>query len=253
MENLKFFDCNCSFGMRGVVDPGSFYKVEDLVKRMESYGIEKALVYHSMAREYSPKEGNRMLIEEIKPYKQLIPLWTIMPHHTGEFPTPSELIKEMKENEIKAATMFPAASEQGFSLANWNCGELLSALEKHRIPLIIAMDQFASWNEIYDFCSSYHGLSVVLTNVTYRIDRNLYPILKKLDNIYIETSGYKAHNGIEEICAAFGAKRLIFGSGMPVFSGSAAVSVLNYARISNKEKQSIAFENLNNILGGVAL
>ena len=76
-----------------------------------------------------------MLNDEIKPYNLLEPLWTVMPHHTGEFLPPEELILEMKKNQARAATMFPAMVDHGYSLADWNSGELLSALEKSGILL----------------------------------------------------------------------------------------------------------------------
>lgn len=253
MDIIRYFDCNCSFGMRGIVNPRSFYKAEDLVKKMEYYGIKKALVYHSMAREYHPKIGNQMLMEEIRQYNFLEPVWTVMPNHTAEFIEPSELIKDMKTNNIRIVTMFPAAADQGFSLAEWNCGGLLGEIEKYRIPLIIGFEQFTSWNEIHDFCSLHPELKLILTNINYRAARNLYALLKKFDNLYIETSGLKMHCGIEDFCTAFGAKRLVYGSAMPVMSGSASVSMLNYARISQKEKEMIAFENLEGLLGGVQL
>lgn len=252
MQKLKFFDCNCSFGMRAIVNPGSFYKMEDLLDRMDRYGIDKALVWHSMAKEYNPAVGNEMLMEEIKQYPELVPVWSVMHHHTGEFPHPEELIVQLRKNGVKAVNAFPAMADFGFSLAEWNCGELLSALEKYRIPFFIGFEQ-TNWNELHEICSNHPDLPVVFTNVNYRIDRNLYAMFKKFDNLYIETYGYKVHHGIEEICATFGARRLIYGSGMPVFSGSAAVTPIIYARISQKEKEMIARENLEGLLGGVRL
>lgn len=249
---MKFFDCNCEIGMRGIVYPGSFYKVEDLAARMEYYGIEKALVYHSMAREYNPGEGNKMLMEEIKDYPSLIPVWVVMHHHTDEFPEPGELARQMKNSGIKAVRMFPAAWEQNYCISEWNCGELFSVLEEYRIPLLIGLDQLG-WDGLHALCSCHPELRIVLTSVDYRIDRNLYVLMKKFKHIYIETIGYKVHSGIEEICGKFGAERLVFGSGMPVFSGGSAVSMINYSRISEKEKRMIAADNINTLLGGVLL
>lgn len=251
IEGLKFFDCNSSFGMRGILYPGSFYKLEDLLDRMNRYGIEKSLVWHSMAREYSPMVGNKMLIDEIKIHSNLQPVWTVMQHHTNEMPGPEELIKEMKINNVKAVNMFPA--DQGFSIAEWNCGELYAALEKYNVLLFIGFDQIGSWDDLYAICNNYPGLQVVITNVNYRINRSIYSLLKKLKNLYIESYGYKVHNGIEEICETFGANRLIFGSGMPVYSGAAAVAPIIYARISQKEKEMIAGKNLEELMGGVSL
>ncbi len=252
MEPLKFFDCNCCFGMRSIVDPGSFHKAEDLKKRMRHYGINRALVYHSMAREYNPIIGNNMLAQEIRKNPSFYPLWVVMPNHTGEFHTPAELKRQLKINNVRAVRMFPSQHEQNYSLEPWNCGELLCTLETYRIPLFIGLDQLG-FNELHRLCGHYPDLNIVLIDLGYSVDRNLYALLDKFMNLYIETSGYKVHNGIEEICTRFGAHRLIFGSKMPEFSGGAAVSMINYARISDKEKSMIAYENLDKLLGGVIL
>jgi predicted TIM-barrel fold metal-dependent hydrolase len=46
---------------------------------------------------------------------------------------------------------------------------------------------------------------------------------------------------------------MVFGTGMPVYSGGAAVSMINYARISEKEKRLIAHENMESLMEGVRL
>ena len=251
MDILNFYDCNCSIGMRGILNPGSFYKVEELERKMKYYGIGKALVYHSMAKEYSPSVGNRLLMEEIKDHPVLSPVWVVMPHHTQEFFTPDELIRKMRESGIKAVRMFPGQWEQNYSLAKWNCEELFTVLQEYHIPVMIGLDSIG-WNELYELLSSYPKLNLIITESDYRMDRNLYPLLEKFDKLFIEIMGYKVHSGIEQICKRFGAHRLIFGSGMPVFSG-ASISMVTYARISDDEKKLIAGGNLEKLLGGVRL
>jgi len=251
-QGLEFFDCNASFGFRKVMEPGSFYLREELAKKMRYYGIGRALVYHAMAREYDAASGNRKLMDEIKGIPEFVPLWVIMPHHTGEFPDPEKLKQLMKENEVRAATIFPAVSEHNYSMEEWCCGELLSMLETCRVPLFISLDQ-TDWNEINRLCSAYPELRLVITNVNYRIDRLLYPLLERHPNLYVETSGYKNHRGIEEICSRFGAGRLLFGSGMPVYSGGAAVASILYSEIGEEEKKKIAGRNLEMLLEGVRL
>lgn len=252
MEELQYFDCNSSFGMRGIVEPGSFHKAGDLAERMRHCGIKKALVYHSMAREYNPAVGNGMLMKEIIDYPSFYPLWVVMPHHTGEFPEPEELRRQMKEKNVRAVRMFPAPSEHCYSLARWNCGELLSMLEACSVPLFIGLTQL-DWERLHELCADYPGLKIVATELGYSVDRDLYPLLKEFENFAIETSGYKVHNGIEEICGRFGAHRLIFGSRMPEYSGGSAVSMITYARINEEEKRMIAGGNLEKLLGGVQL
>lgn len=252
MESIDFFDCNCSVGMRSIVNPGSFYNTVDLIKKMEGYGISKALVYHSMAREYNPAIGNGMLANEIKDHLCLHPVWVIMPHNTGEFPNPDTLKIQLRDNGIKAVRIFPAVHEQNYNIGECNCGELFRMLELNRVPLFIGIDQL-SWDELFGLCSNHPKLRIVLTDLNYRVDRNLYSMLNRFQYLYMETIGYKVHNGIEEICTRFGAERLIFGSGMPIYSGGSAVSMINYARIGEKEKRMIAGENLKKLLEGVCL
>lgn len=252
MKPLSFFDCNCSIGMRTVFYPGSFYKVSDLLKKMDYYGIKKAVVYHCMAKEYDPVTGNEKLTEEIKTYSSLYPLWVIMPHHTGEFSEPGRLIRQMKKHGVKVVRVFPHIEYHNYSIARWNTGELFSALQAYNVPLMMGLEQ-TNWNEIYELCSMYPGLKVIITGICYNDNRNLYPLLQQFQYLYIETSMYKVHHGIEEICGKFGAHRLVFGTGMPVYSGGAAVSMINYAKISEKEKRLIAHENMESIMEGVRL
>ena len=60
-------------------------------------------------------------------------------------------------------------------------------------------------------------------------------------------------DGIEDVCAKFGAERILFGSSLPYGAGSAAVSMITYANISEEEKELIASGNLERLLGGVKL
>ena len=250
MEPLNFFDCNCSFGMRSVKYPGSFSSLDELIRNMNNYGIKKALVYHSMAREYDIKTGNKMLMTEIADYPFLYPVWIVMHHHTGEFPSPDLLKAQLKENNVKAVRIFPSILDHWYSISDWNCKELFNMLETSKIPLIVGLDQI-TWDELHNLCLHHPELIVILSDVNYRINRNLYTLLEKFPNLHVETSGYKGFDGISDFCKFFGAHRLIFGTAMPVLSGAAAVSMINYARISDKEKQMIASENLEKLIGGI--
>ena len=248
--------------MRGIINPGSFYKMEDLIDKMKYYGIEKALVYHALAKEYSPAAGNAKLMEEISGHPSLIPVWAVMPHHTGEFPEPAVLADMLKKNRVKAVRLFPGVWNQNFSLAAWNSGKLLSMLQENRVPVMMDLEQ-TDWNGIFDLCSEYPKLNIILTESDYRIDRNIYPLFERFDNLYMEILGYKVSGGIEEICKRFGAKRLIFGSGMPVFSGAGAMSMGIFAGYFNKgvivvyvdradnlsRKLGRTGDTLNNVLG----
>lgn len=247
-----FFDCRASFGMRCFRAPGSFYRKEELLEKMKNYSIENALVYHAMAKEYDPQVGNERLCRELKDTPNLYPVWAVLPHWTGEFDPPEALLPKMKKHNVRALTMFPSSVCQNFSLAEFACGAIFRMCEEHHIPLFIDMDQMGGTAAVDQLCTAHPELPLVVTKVNYRIDRDLYPLMSKHSNFYIETSGYKPMEGIKHLCARFGAHRLLFGTGMPETSGSAAVGLVTYADISDKEKEMIASGNLRKLLGGVA-
>jgi predicted TIM-barrel fold metal-dependent hydrolase len=84
------------------------------------------------------------------------------------------------------------------------------------------------------------------------INRNLFPLLALFENLHIDISYYQVNDGIEVICEKFGAHHLLFGTGLPVFSPAAPISMLMYSRISMKEKKMIGCENLRKLLGSVS-
>jgi hypothetical protein len=55
------------------------------------------------------------------------------------------------------------------------------------------------------------------------------------------------------MCEYFGAERMIFDTGLPTGSATAAVSLICYAEISEEEKALIASGNLERMLGEVKL
>ena len=247
MAKLKFFDCNCSVGR--VTHP-HLYDIPDvkgLLEEMETAGIEEALVYHTLARDGYPPDGNSMLMDEIKGFKELHPAWVVMPHHTGEMPRPENLLPEMKQNNVKAVRVYPKLNFHSFSISEWCAGDLLNALEEKRIPLILDLDT-VSWDEVNTILKNHQQLPVITATCTYRNNRYIYPLLEKYDNLFIELSRFMGAGAIEDIVKRFGSRPLLFGTNMPQYTGTAALSLLTYADINEKDKQSIADTNLRNLL-----
>ena len=57
--------------------------------------------------------------------------------------------------------------------------------------------------------------------------------------------------GIEDLCAHFGAERLLLGTGQPRTDGAGIVTALNYADLAEDKRQAIAARNLERLLQGV--
>jgi len=195
--------------------------------------------------------GNHALPDELKNHPKLSGTWVLLPHHTGEFPTPAELKDQLRASNIKTVTMYP--KDHMYNLYEWVCGDLFDMLEECNIPLFINHDQIINYKDLHEVLNCHPKLRIILTDLHYNTGRNLYPLLDKFNNLFIETIGFKVHGGIEDVCRKFGTGRLVFGTCAPVYSGGAAVAMITYAQISDDEKCMIASGNLERLLKEVRL
>lgn len=245
MAALSFFDSNCMIGRRTAREPGEIWQVDRLLEDMAYFGIARALVFHALAKEYDPAVGNERLLEEIEGRKALWGCWVVLPPHTGEMEEPEALVRRMIRAGVKAVRVFPKL--HSFPLDEWCCAPLWGALEARRVPVLIDKDQI-EWSQVWELCRAHRDLPVILTSIGYREDRNLYPLFKAFDNLYVAISWYAVHLGIEAICRRFGAGRLLFGTRMPLFTPGTALTAIRYAEISPKEKRLIAGGTLRRLL-----
>ncbi len=96
-------------------------------------------------------------------------------------------------------------------------------------------------------------MPLVLMDVTYRVNRDLYPRLNAYPNLYVETSGLQQHCGIQDMCEQLGSDRLLFGSRLPFFCPGAAMHAIQCADIPDAAKVGIAGANLRHLLNAVRL
>lgn len=258
---LAYLDCSTFIGRsygRGR-SGGHMLRPEDLLGEMDRLGIAGAMTYHALAHEHAPAVGNAELVRELEGHDRLCPVWVVMPPHTGELPPPDELLAQMLAAGVRMARMFPSSVMDGhrFSLADWCCGDLLSALEEARMPLAIDFTLFRRgeppWDDIYRVSTSHPDLPLILIDVQGRNNRTLYPLLERFENLYIQTAGFNVHDGLEDVARRFGAGRLLYGSGYPVQSMGGARLHVSHALLDDTEKAAIASGNLRRLLDGVAV
>lgn len=245
MNELAFFDCNAQIGRYALKHPEAFTTADALAEEMAHVGIAEALVFHSMAKEYAPKVGNQMLLGDLKGRDAMHPCWVVMPHHTDEIPRPDDVLAQMKQAGVRALRAFPVLHQ--WRLTEWCAGELLDMLEANRIPFLLDMDQ-TSWDNVADILNAHPSLNLCLLRTSYRCDRMMYPLMERYENLRIETATYAVPSGIEEISRRFGARRLIYGSGLPVTEAGPSIAQIAYAEITDADKRLIAGDNLRVLL-----
>ena len=241
---LDFFDCNAQVGRFGSPEEEHFFEPRELVERLEPMGIRRALVFHALAKELHPAEGNPALAEAIKELP-LTACWVAMPHHTGDAPHPRAFVDQMEAAGARAVRLFPAF--HNYSLADWCAGEMLDEFEARRVPVFIEAGQ-TSYEAVAAALKSHPKLRLVVMQTSYRCDRYVYPLMEKFEHFGIETSSYLVSGGIEAVCERFGPSRLVFGTGSPFLEPGAAVSSITFAQIGDADKQATAEGNLERLL-----
>jgi hypothetical protein len=249
---FDFFDCNVILGKVHKPGPGGILDAPRLLAEMDRYGIRESLVYHVFARRSAPVRGNELCLQEAAASPRLHPCWVLLPTATGELPSLDELSGRMKKANVRAVRLFPDSLGQMFSLADVVSGELLSWLEVRRIPVFLEQTTLA-WRDLDDILERHPNLPVVLLDITYRINREVYPRLKAYPSLAIEISYLQQHRGIEDFCDRFGPRRLVFGSKIPVLCPGSARHMVEKAPIDDDSKAWIAGGNLRALLDAVRL
>ena len=251
------FDCECLVGrpkepFEGMA-AGIVPDIADLIGEMGRLGIERALVRHRACLDASPEAGNALLMEEIAPYPRLVPAWHMTPDGFEGTWDPAAAVETLVGHGVRAAwTTTRGRDSAPFLLEPWCAEELLSALENHRVPLLLPYADVYP-NTLHAVLGAFPRMPVVLLEVP-RYGRNqpLYRLMDLHANLHLSLSPlYSVHEGIEDVWRRFGAERLLFGTGYPVCEGGAAVAALNYAALPDVDREAIGGANLQRLLDEV--
>ena len=254
-NEYTIFDAAMRLGKARDHIPGAPATADAIIAEMDEVGIADGLVWHADAQHSDAFAGNQQMMVEIADNPRLHPCWIFMPHETGEVPPPDIVVDAMLQANVRAARIFPL--EHLFMLRLWNIATLLDCLTVHHIPLFIDFgvkgwsDENFDWDGIVEIGTAYPDLPLILTSVNISSDRRLIPLMKHFPNVYVETSYYTVHRGIELLVSAVGPERILFGSGLPQRAPGPALTALSYSLITDEEKKLVAGDNLRRLLNGV--
>ncbi len=249
---MEFFDCNVFFGLPAQRPLAPVPSVEGLLDEMSRAGVARALVWHIAQHDAAPQLGNRLLAEAVQAHPNLVGCWTILPNQTREFPPPTIFFNQMREARIGALRVFP--SDHRFLINAVSMGDWLSEMVMRRIPLFVSVRRGMEWHDIYALLAEFPELvCVICDHGCWGMDRMFRPLLERYPNVYVDTAQYLLDGGLESLVAAYGARRILFGSGFPESYFGGMMLALQHARIPLEAKESIAGGNLARLLEEVRL
>jgi hypothetical protein len=245
---FSFFDCNCMIGKRADRRQGEPWSLEELLADMNTCGISDALVSHALSRDYDPVAGNHEISRLLTGTPALHGCWAILPPSSGEIPVPDVFLREMLAKGIVAAIGYPRA--HNYSLSGWSVGPLLSALENHRMPLLLPFGQI-SWEEIERLCGEHLNLPVIVTGLNYRQLRFLLPLWEKYRNLFVDLSWFSIHDGLAYLAERGLLRQVLFGTNYPLYEPGAAVTMVTYANLKDEDRRMVAGGTLREIVRAI--
>lgn len=241
---MQYFDAFAFIGKRQVEDleePWSRRHVLDLMNRC---GIDAALVYHTLSRDYDPNFGNQLLQQEIKDEPRFFGCYVAIPSITGEMAPPAVWVPQLRAANFYAVKIFPKT--YNFEM-NFSIEPMMQELQEAEIPLLIDIAEI-DFTILADLAEAFPRLPILVQQLRWEHSRKIVPLFERFKNLYLEFSSYQAFSILEWYCEKYGAERLLFGSEMPLKTPGAARALVDYAGISDAEKQMIASENLMRLL-----
>ena len=258
-RDTRFLDAHCVLGRHCHWRPPQAVTAAELLDVMDHYGIAGALVTDCLSREADAPAGNRRVVELVRDQPRLLPAWVLLPSTTGETPSGSGLVAQLRAAGVKAVFLCMGTYRHG--LEDWELDDVLGPLAEAHVPVFLnGEDGYGGWEDgcgadaldidaVVRMAARHPTLPIVMTAFRFRRScRRLWRALESADNIYLELSGYWFFRPIEFLCQHVPPQRLLFGTRLPVFDPAATKATVQYAEIPADSLRLIAGENLSRLL-----
>ena len=255
--SVPVFDANMALGRRHdrrVL----FDSVEDALREMDRAGVERALVYSTVAAT-DPIGGNRWLEATLENEPRLVPQLVGSPARDDL----ERFAGAMAAGEASSMRMLPAL--HGYPLRQWVVGEWFEWASAARVPVWLPvnygaprrgevlgyLDEFDP-SALYDTLSDFPDLNVVLTEVQYAQAPWALALMKALPNLHMEISRFVSTDGVAKLLGIAGESRVLFGSRFPDSPLAAQLYHLHRYGLPESTLRAICAGNLERLLGSAA-
>ncbi len=246
MAKPEWNDALAFFGRNIRLDSFQSGEPAALDRMLDRHGIARALVQSYAGCQFDPAHGQDLLFKACARRPRWIPCPAILPDAGLETGDERAQVAALAERGARAAALYPATCR--IPLDRHVVGPLCSALERHRLPLVLHETGMPAAAAL---AREYPRMPVIVPRPGYR-NRELIPPLKTAANLHIAIAApFAPYRGLEILAQAVGAARLLFATGHPEASPGAALAYVLYSDISDADLALIAGGALLRLLEGV--
>lgn len=248
MKQRKYLDFFASVGRPAVPGKDFPYDLDTMLKDMEYARIHGAAFMHSIAKDYSYTMGNREAIKLAGESSRIFPLAIVA--DTAAFETGNRnYYKDLLDNGVCGFVNFFSGPEDD-TLKPDSFAKICSTLIEYNRPLIISG---ASNKNVYDnvdvLAQAFPELNIIMHGSHWGGNRRFFDVMERNANLHFEITSNHTNNIIEVAKANFGIDRVLYSSMWPYKSMGAIKMLVEYADISESDKDLIAHGNACRLFG----
>jgi len=215
--------------------------VEVLLDLMSNGGVSSACTLSTLGLLLDAGVGNAATRAACEEYPQLIPTATLNPTSFFGDDTP---ITRISSEGFRMVRFFPAA--QGWPILYQPFSSILEILTRSNLPVMVSITHPGEITALESFAGFYPN--IVLSGVDLSLLPEAIAALRRKPGWFVETSRLVAIGSVKMVADNVGPERLLFGTGAPAQSLSAALHALMHSGLSDVDRALILSGNAQRIL-----
>lgn len=251
-ENImqrKYFDCFGKIGRPAVPSKEFAYDVKAMLADMEYARIHGAMVIHNAAVDYSFSEGNIEAVKIAKDNNRLFALGVVS--STSDYETGDKnYFNDLLDRGVKGFALLAQAPKLCGTMEPKSLKKIAKPLIERNKPLVVIdVNSEELYSKIDKVAFEYPDLNIIMQGTRWNTNRFLFEVMEKHDNLYFELSQNHTNNLLEFTKENFGIDKVLYSGEWPLRSMGALKATVEYADISEYEKNLVAAGNACTLFG----
>ncbi len=249
LKQRKYFDLCATVCRPNFPSYKQPYDPAVMLSDMEYAGIHKIAAIHNGAIGYSFEMGNREIIDLSKTNNRIAPLavvCTTAPLETGNPNYFDDLIAQGV-----CGFFVPDSGAIAPSLEPKSMEKMAETLIKHKRPLLIqGVGNDVRYQKVNALAHAYPELAIVMLGTSWGgMFRTFWDVMSQNDNLYFDFLNNQNNHILEMTKEHFGIERVLYNSSWPLKSMGALKCMIEYADISDADKDLVAHGNACRLFG----
>jgi len=224
---------------------------EQLIAALDRYGIAKALMSSPIALSGEDRRGNEALHRMQEKYPDRIVGYCV----PNPFREPVEEIRRCADYGCRAIKLHPGISECPMDhRLYWPVYE---EAQRRRMPVLFHTGgnlvepdfRFATPEMAVQIARQFPGAVFIAGPMGLERWLEFIDAAPRVDNLYLDiTMSVPGVEKVEMAVQAVGARRVVFGTDLPLLNPAIPLGLLEEARLTNEEKERILWQNINELI-----